>query len=231
MSSPTINNLTSDAGVSTAFTFTGYTPTAGANAKLVVAVMMEGGGGNDVSSVTYDGNDLTVRIEADEDTGAQNLAEIWDIDDPLSLAASGDIVITPAANASLQMWVMTLLGVKSGAPETTDGQTEASSTSNATAVTPTSADTLILSGWSVGSDVALSATSPLVEVSADLGSGSARGGCGSYELASPSAQTPTWTVASADRTAQACAVYASAPGGLDRGVGRGIGRGIMKGVG
>src|SRR3989304_196266 len=100
MTLPTINNIQTAATTGTgnpAIGLASYTPSAGANGKLVVDIAIANSGTTpqQATGITYDGNALTKAI-ADYSVlgGSFSGCERWYLDDPLSLAASGAIAVS-----------------------------------------------------------------------------------------------------------------------------------------
>ena len=198
-----VNNIVTGSGTGGTFTASGYVPTPGST-KLTVGANIEQGGGGSIVSVSYAGNPLTQRVSAVE--GA-NLSDIWDLDDPLDLAASGDVVVTYSGGNDGH-FVASILGTKSGAPHKTSVRENASSSESVGSITPTVDNTLLISFISMGGNVAITPSSPMTESVADFADGGNRWGMAEQVKAVAGVLSPTWTWdSSLQRNAQAMIIY------------------------
>jgi hypothetical protein len=213
---PTVNNVQSAVGNQVAdITISDYTPTSGANGKLEVVVTYEDDFDKSITSVTYAGNNLTQAVSAEANNGSfWNGADIWYLDDPLSLAASGDIVADPEGTVdNVTVIARTLLGVASGAPAATDNPNTAAGTSLSGSVTPAQDDSLVSSGFTSSNVRTLTATSPHEEDGTQADTGSSSSQSGHTDVATAEATTVEWSIDGADsRLALAIAAWSPAAG-------------------
>jgi hypothetical protein len=189
-------------------THAGYVPSAG-TVKLVVCVGIENPTPQAVS-VTYNGNNLTKR---ETSLLGANEATVWDIDDPLALAASGDIVVTTnGTTAEVGLTAMSLLNVQAGAPEDQGNASISNGTQVVASVAPLTVDAFVVSAFSVGdAPQTITADVPLSELHPNSVGPSAQRGAGSYLATATGAQSVSWTSSGViNRMTQAVVVYGKA---------------------
>jgi hypothetical protein len=202
---PTLSNFQSDATTATgnpAISFIGYTPTAGAK-KLFAALSIANSGttAQQTTGMTYDGNAMTL-VARDFSVAGSNFSgvEWYQLDNPLDLAASGDVVPAGVPDTSLVasgIAVWTGLNFKDGGPDdVSTTTTESSSTTIEDTVTPTDDDSIVISVVSVTGTPTLVATSPHSE-DIQVDPNFAGMAIGHTDVAgSPAATTCEWTMGS-----------------------------------
>ena len=172
MTVPTLSNFQSNVSSSTGnpvVGYTGYTPAAGCN-KLFVAITIANSGTTlqQATGVTYNGNAMSL-VKRDYSVAGGNFTgcELWQVDDPLSLAASGDISVNGVPDSTLiasGVVVFSGHGFKAGAADVVQSTTtETSSTVIDDTITPLADDSIVLSIITVTGTPTLVASSPHVE--------------------------------------------------------------------
>jgi hypothetical protein len=202
MAVPTINNIVTDATTGTgnpAIGLASYTPSAGDNGALIVMITIANTGTTPqiASGVTYDGNALSLVVRQHSvASGNFSGAEMWKLDDPLSLAASGAIAVNGVPDSTLVasgIAAFTLLGVKQAAADDTNTVALTSGTTIDGDVTPTDDDSLILSGVTAREQMNFAATSPHVEdIEVDPNFGSL--GIGHTDVATAALTNVEWDI-------------------------------------
>ena len=203
---PTFTFLAGGSGGGGTFTSGTITPTADSS-HLLVVVDTEHSPTPSTTSVTYEGNALTQRESAIQ--GA-NLSEIWTLDNPLALAASGVVVVTYSGGSDYH-FIGSVVGAAAGAPEATGTDLNASSASIVIPITTVAANALVITGGSVAVDTDMTATSPHTQPTPDVGQdATARFAIGEQTQVSPGAITPTFTWSGATRNCGAAVSFAPA---------------------
>jgi hypothetical protein len=205
MTIPTINNIQTNASSSQGDPVVGlasYTPSAGANGALIVMTAISNGGTTpqQATGVTYDGNALSLVVrEYSVASGNFSGAEMWKLDNPLSLAASGAIAVNGVPDSTLVasgIAAFTLLGVKQDVADDTNTVVLTSGNTIDGDVTPTDDDSLILSGVTAREQMNFAATSPhLEDIEVDPNFGSL--GIGHTDVATAALTNVEWDVTGA----------------------------------
>ena len=206
MAAPTLNNPQQVLATATGntVTITSYTPTAGAtsNSKLVVFASCSDNNdsGETVTSVTYAGNNLTevAATQGHHRTGAiACFGSFWLTNNPLNLAASGNVVATASANANaMGIWAATILNTETvkafsalpGSNLDTDAATPLPLD-----VTTVVNDTLVISGCHLKSNSALTLDTASATEHNDTGGTNIRQGVGSIVDAVAGTQNMQWS--------------------------------------
>lgn len=201
MAIPTINGVVQVSNTTTPVTATAYAPTVGANAKLIALPFTEhGANDSDITSVTYDGNNLT-EVVGVSSGDLNHSTGIWYLDDPRSFAVSGNVVANGSGtDPNMGMTVLTLLGAAAGTP-----LIFASSTSGAypesVNINTGGTDRLVLSNFSIDGTGSLDVFSPsspaghstIGSIINPTGSGHVQGAAGSSSHATGESITITWS--------------------------------------
>ena len=213
MAAATFTFLAAGSGSGGTFTSGTITPTADSS-HLLVLPCLEHSPTPSITSVKYAGTNLLQRKSVIQ--GA-NLSEIWALDDPLSVAADGTVVVVFSGGSDYH-FIGSVVGAAAGAPETVGLAQNASSASMAIAITTIAANALVITGGSVAVDTDMSATSPHTQPTPDVGQdATARFAIGEQTQVSPGAITPTYTWSGATRNCGAAVSFAPlAVGGLLR---------------
>ncbi len=153
MFAPSLNNPQglAEGGGGSSITLTGYTPTSGSNGVLVAAFASTDNNGTDaLDTFTYAGNALTQVVTAANGTGPTATHHLMYVDDPLSLAASGDVVGSRTGNINGRGVVaVTLLDAEQGGP--TDSASDGTDTASPYDLTinVTDADALVVGALNI----------------------------------------------------------------------------------
>ena len=121
----TVNNVLTELVGSAVNTITesAYTIPAGSSQVLLAIVATTDNASTtdgDVTGVTYDGNAMTLAAQEPHSGTPCPHTEIWYVDAPAALAASGDVVATTAANINaMALTTLTLNNAAQGGPEAT----------------------------------------------------------------------------------------------------------------
>lgn len=185
------------------------TYTVGTSDKLVVVVQMErdrGDANTSINSVTYAGTSMTVAV-LDKGWG-EGPVGIFYLDNPSSIASSGDIVANGSAkmNGSLGT-VLRLTGTEDGVASTN------STAGTSTSVTTNVADALVVAGYMANGAGAATADAPLTQLLSSNGGNNYFNGSSGYQaVATPATITPSFSGGSGTTPMTVAAVFEPSAG-------------------
>lgn len=198
---------TSSAGESFTTPLT-FSHTAGASADFIV-VTARTRTGEDITSITYDGDNLTKAVDITHSTEGLN-SEIWYLANPTTGSAA-DVVVTASADSNIIAQAHTFQNIDSTSPLDTTNSTQGDSSALSLSVTPSASSVVLIDCWVHEDRDSASGAGTGQTILYNVDEGQFSQGT-SYEFWDNTSATQTWTMVRSDDYSYALAAFKESGG-------------------